>query len=89
MNLHFLLNAGLGGFELSGTGILIAVAIFACLLGMEVAGVSILISKMSRARREKQEIEAQERNSSRHYHYGSAVFMLGVIPQATYAHLKM
>lgn len=89
MNLHFLLNAGLGGIELSGTGVLIAVAIFACLLGVEVAGISILISKMSRAHREKQEIEAQERSSSRHYYYGCAVFMLGVIPQTTYVALSV
>ena len=53
MYLHFLLNAGIGAMELSGIGFLIAVAVFACLLGVEIAGILILSNKISRARRER------------------------------------
>ena len=83
MYLHFLLSAG-AAIELSGTGFLVAVAVFACLLGVEFAGILILAGKMSRARREKQELQNHGRDSSEHYHYAVPVVALGAIPQATY-----
>ena len=86
MNLHFLLSAG-AAIELSGSGFLIAVAVFACLLGVEVAGILILAGKMSRARREKQELGENE--SSEHYHYAVPVVALGAIPQVTYLALSI
>ena len=88
MYLQFLLNAG-AAIELSGAGFLIAVAVFACLLGVEIAGILILSGKLSRARREKQEIERQNRDYSERYHYAIPVLALGAIPQATYLALSI
>ncbi len=88
MHFLFLLNSGIAAIELSGTGFFIAVAILACLLGVMTAGIFILIGKMSRAKREKQELEDRESPSSRQYHYASVV-MLGVIPTTTYLALSI
>ena len=72
---------------MTNTTFLIAIALLACILGAEIAGICILVSKMLRARRERyqgEEIEAvEEQNSSYHYSVG-IVALFGAIPQATY-----
>ncbi len=77
----------------TNTGFMIAIAILACLLGAEIAGICILVSKMMRARRERWEQEeaddAEDINSSfREYAVGAAVF-LGAIPQSSYIALMV
>ncbi len=66
---------------------LIAIALLACILGAEIAGICILISKMLRARRERHHHEetdaVEEQNSSYHYSVG-IVALFGAIPQGTY-----
>ena len=89
MYLQFLFNMTGGALELSGTSFLIAVAVFACLLGAEIAGIAILISKTARGRREKQEMDRLEERSNDYYHYGFPILALGAIPKATYTALSI
>ncbi len=70
------------------TSFLVAIALLACLLGAEIAGICILISKMARARRERyrreEEENAESHNSTYHYSIGGGVMLLGAIPQISY-----
>ena len=69
------------------TTFLIAIALLACILGAEIAGIWSLISKMLRARRERyyhEETDAvAKQNPSYHYSVG-IVALFGAIPQGTY-----
>ena len=75
------------------TSFLIAIALLACLLGAEIAGICILISKMARARRERYRSEEEEavesHNSTYHYSIGGGVMLLGAIPQISYRALAV
>lgn len=72
----------------TNTGFLAAIAVLACVLGAEIAGICILISKMMRARAAKnrlQFVEKEEEQSSIYRDYAvSAVLLFGAIPKASY-----
>ena len=82
------------GAGLTNAGFLVAIAVLACILGAEIAGICILISKMLRARkarfqRDREEEDHENRSS---YHYDRAVgtaVLLGAIPQASYTALTV
>lgn len=91
--MHFsLLSMLTVGTGITNTSFLIAIAVLACVLGAEIAGICILIAKMSRARRERyrqEEAEHVEKHNST-YHYSIAVMALfGAIPQSTYTALTV
>ncbi len=79
------------GLGLSGTGFLIAIAALACILGAEVAGICILISKMLRARKMKydRDFEESERDRNSNYRNYAAVLLFGAVPQSTYITLTI
>ena len=75
-------------------GILAAIVVLACVLGAEIAGICILISKMLRARRARlehsHEEEDRDNQSSYHYHNAAgALLLLGAIPQTSYTVLTV
>jgi len=77
----------------TGNGFLVAIAVLACVLGAEIAGICILVSKMLRARSQKlkqRQEEEGENMSSIYRDYGiSVVLLLGAIPQASYIALTV
>ena len=92
MHFSMLFSSG-WGTNFSHTGFLIAIAVMACILGAEIAGICILISKLLRARREGAEesrrAESEDRSSS-YREYGVGVMLLaGAIPQTTYVTLTV
>ncbi|MBQ8432101.1 MAG: hypothetical protein IJX28_04370 [Clostridia bacterium] len=87
MRFQFLLTGGLNLTDMSGTGFLLLVAALALLLGTEIACISIMINKVLRARREEREVDSEE--SSRHYHYGAAALLMGVLPASAYVALAV
>lgn len=89
MQLQSFFNTSLSAFELSGVGFFVAIAILACLLGVELACTFILINKMLHARQQKQEREQREKSFTQYRHYGAAFFVLGAIPQVTYLALSI
>ncbi len=91
MQLQYMLTSGSGGIDLSGPWLFVAIALLACLLGALVAGIGILISKISRANGEKRKAEDQmAREESRSHHWGfSAVMMLGAVPAGAYIALAV
>ena len=75
-------------------GFFVAIAVLACVLGAEIAGICILISKMLRARKARREYsrveEDRENQSSYHYHNAAgALLLLGAIPQTSYTVLTV
>ncbi|MBR3894398.1 MAG: uL15 family ribosomal protein [Clostridia bacterium] len=77
----------------TGNGFLVAIAVLACVLGAEIAGICILVSKMLRARSQKMKQHKKDEGediSSIYRDYGiSAVLLLGAIPQASYIALTV
>ena len=69
------------------TTFLIAIALLACILGAEIAGICILISKMLRARRGRyhhEETDTVEKQNSKYHYSVGIVALFGAIPQGTY-----
>lgn len=90
--MHFSLLSMLAvGTGSTNTSFLVAIALLACLLGAEIAGICILIAKMLRARRERyrrEELDVDGQNSN--YHYSMApVALFAAIPQSTYTALTL
>ena len=87
--MHFssLLSTGLGA-GVTNTTFLVAIAVLACILGAEIAGICILISKMLRARKQKAERELEE-NQSSYGNYAGLLLLFGAIPQSTYIALSV
>ncbi|MBO5294307.1 MAG: hypothetical protein J6B71_03570, partial [Clostridia bacterium] len=84
-----LLTASMLGAGLTNTGFLAAIAILACILGAEVAGICILISKMLRARKARYE-RHDDTDSGTYRNYAAGAFLLfGAIPQASYIALTV
>lgn len=84
MHISMFLSMSMGTGS-SRTAFIAAIAVLACLLGAEIAGICVLISKISRARRAKREyerrIEHEEQSSSYLDGFG-AVALLTAIPQS-------
>ncbi len=59
----------------------IAIGVLACVLGAEIAGICILIRKMSTARREA-DLHENEENAERYHSGNAAFFLLGAVPIA-------
>ena len=79
------------GIGLTNTGFLVAIVALACILGAEIAGISILISKLLRARRaryERNREETEEASSYRNYAVASLI-LFGAVPQASYIALTV
>lgn len=72
----------------TNAGFLAAIAVLACVLGAEIAGICILISKMMRARAARtrqRHMEKREEQSSIYRDYAvTAVLLFGAIPKASY-----
>ncbi|MBQ2734941.1 MAG: hypothetical protein IJF33_03835, partial [Clostridia bacterium] len=93
MHFSLLFSTGWGAGS-SGTGFLVAIAVMACVLGAEIAGICILISKMLRARRAKLEQERieedEERNASyRNYSVLGLPLLMGAILPTVYITLNI
>lgn len=92
--MHFsLLSSIVFGAGMTNVGFLVAVAALACILGAEIAGICILISKMVRARRARRQQEeedaAMDRSASYHHHALGFLLAFGAIPQTTYLALTV
>ena len=68
----FAMSAGLGTESI----FLIAIAVLACVLGAEIAGICILIGKMRRARDEQKKDEVENQYSQ---NYAAAVFLFSAV----------
>ena len=82
------------GAGMTTAGILAAIVVLACVLGAEIAGICILISKMLRASKARREYSREEENrdnqASYHYHNAAGAFLLlGAIPQTSYTVLTV
>ncbi len=94
MHFSLLFSSALGS-NLSNTGLLAAIAVLACILGAEIAGISILIGKFLRARRERYErrmssTEDTDRDSSSYRNFAVVALMAGgAVPQASYIALSV
>ncbi len=84
MHISMFLSISMGTGS-SRTAFIAAIAVLACLLGAEIAGICVLISKISRARRAKREyerrLEAEEQSTSYLGGFG-AVALLTALPQS-------
>lgn len=92
--MHFSLLSSIAlGAGMTNVGFLAAVAVLACILGAEIAGICILISKMVRARRARRQQEeedaAMDRSASYHHHALGFLLAFGAIPQTTYLALTV
>ncbi len=92
--MHFsLFISSVSSAGLTGAGFLIAIAVLACVLGAEVAGICILVSKMLRARAAKlkdDQIRETGDHSSIYRDYAvTAVLLFGALPQASYIALTV
>ena len=87
MHFSLFLSAGVGAGD-ARTIFIAAIAVLACLLGAEVAGICILISKWVRARRMKLERQNAEQTEENHFsgQFG-AVALIAALPVATYTTL--
>ena len=84
-----LLTALMFGAGLTNTGFLAAIAILACILGAEIAGIGILISKMLRAKRGRFERRDDNDDTTYRNYAAGAFVLLGAIPQASYLALTV
>ena len=92
--MQVLLSSFLGlGAGVTNAGLLVAIGVLACVLGAEIAGICILVSKMLRAknaRNQRSREEDDDVNQSAYRYRGiGAVVLLGAIPQASYTALTV
>ena len=84
MHISMFLSMSMGTGS-SRAAFIAAIAVLACLLGAEIAGICVLISKISHARRAKREyerrLEAEEQSTSYLGGFG-AVALLTALPQS-------
>ena len=82
------------GAGLTNAGFLVAIVVLACVLGAEIAGICILVSKMLKARNARREQYREEEGADNQssYYYDRAVgvaLLLGAVPQASYTALTV
>ena len=87
--MHFSLFSNLLEISATPTTFTVMIAVLACILGAEIAGIGILISKMVQARESRTESSLEDGDhSSRNYAIGMLLF-LGTVPQSTYVALSV
>lgn len=88
MHFSLLFSTGLGA-SFSNTGFMIAIAVLALILGAEIAGIGVLVSKLVRARNRRfSRTEEDAESRSNHADY-AALLLFGAVPQSTYLTLTV